>query len=382
MSAADAPALARSTILTGFEGTQLDGDLAAIFARSGLGGFILFARNASTLAGVRELTDALRACYPHGPPPVVAVDQEGGRVVRLREGVEPIPSMMSLGATGDASLAWRAGRQVAHDLRRAGFTLNFAPVLDLAVDPDNATIGTRSFGCDPESVALLGAAYAAGLEAGGIVATPKHFPGHGATSADSHVELPVVNLSEALWRERDLVPFAALAPGARAMMTAHVVLDSLDGANAATLSRRLLVSELRGELRFGGVCFTDCLQMHAIARTVGTPAGAAAAIGAGADCVLVSHSPELALTASGFIASVSTERLSEAAARMRRLRETASVPLPLDAPAPEPGIGLEIARRAVTLLRGEARAAVPRARSAGLAAGVRQLNAGYASLRI
>jgi beta-N-acetylhexosaminidase len=357
MSETAAQARARSSVVTGFEGTHLDAELAATFARSGFGGFILFARNAGTLAGVRALTDALRACYAHGPPPVVAVDQEGGRVARLREDVESMPSMMALGATGDASLAWRAGRQVAFDLRRAGCTLNFAPVLDLAVDPDNAAIGTRSLGCDPGNVARLGAAYAAGLESGGIVATPKHFPGHGSTSGDSHVELPAVNLSESLWRDRDLVPFAALAPGARAMMSAHVVLGSLDAANAATLSRRLLVGELRDELHFGGVCFTDCMQMHAIARTVGTPAGAAAAVAAGADGVLVSHSPELAQAAAARIArDAPPQRLAEAAARMRALRETSSAPLPLDAPPPEAGIGLEIARRAVTLLRGRASA--------------------------
>ncbi len=357
MSPDEAAALARSTIVAGFDGTQLDAELAATFGRSGFGGFILFARNVESLAGVRGLTDALRARYETGPPPLVVVDQEGGRVARLREGVEAMPSMMALGATGDASLAWRAGSQIAFDLRRAGCTLNCAPVLDLAVDADNSAIGTRSLGSDPEAVARMGAAFAAGLESGGIVATPKHFPGHGSTAGDSHVELPIVDLSEEAWRERDLVPFAALAPGARAMMSAHVVLRALDEANAATLSHRLLTGELRGVLRFGGVCLSDCLQMDAIARTVGTPAGAAAAVTAGADGVLVSHSPALALEAAERIArDVPPHRLAEAAARMRELRLTCPAPIALDSPPPAPGVGREIARRAVTLVRGEARA--------------------------
>jgi len=167
--------------------------LAATFARSGFGGFILFARNAGTLAGVRALTDALRACYAHRPPPVVAVDQEGGRVARLREDVESMPSMMALGATGDASLAWRAGDKSLRSPARRLYA-EFRSRAGLGRGSDNAAIDTRSLGCDPGNVARLGAAYAAGLESGGIVATPKHFPGHGSTSGDSHVELPAVNL--------------------------------------------------------------------------------------------------------------------------------------------------------------------------------------------
>ncbi len=142
---------------------------------------------------------------------VIAIDQEGGAVARLREGVEPMPSMMALGAAQDIELAERAGEQMAFDLRRAGCTLDFAPVLDLALDPCNAVIGTRSIGADPQQVVAIGEAFARGLQQGGILPCYKHFPGHGSTSVDSHEALPIVDADESTLRARDLVPFAAVA---------------------------------------------------------------------------------------------------------------------------------------------------------------------------
>ncbi len=131
--------------------------------------------------------------------------------MRLRDGVEPMPPMMALGAADDLELARRAGEQIAFDLRRAGCTMDFAPVLDLALDPRNTVIGTRSFGADPQQVAELGAAFGRGLRAGGILPCYKHFPGHGATAVDSHEALPAIEADEATLRARDLVPFAAVA---------------------------------------------------------------------------------------------------------------------------------------------------------------------------
>ena len=208
----DLNALARGVVLAGFEGETFDPALPQF------GGYVLFARNASSLPQVRALTDALRSrAFDDGTVPLVAIDQEGGRVVRLRNGVEPMPSMMALGAAGDLELAGRAGEQVAFDLRRAGCTMNFAPVLDLALHAGNTVIGTRSLGSHPENVAALGAAFGAGLERGGIVPCYKHFPGHGATATDSHAELPRVTDDADTLRARDLVPFAAVAPTAPAM---------------------------------------------------------------------------------------------------------------------------------------------------------------------
>jgi beta-N-acetylhexosaminidase len=298
----------------------------------------------------------------HDVPPLIAIDQEGGRVMRIREGVEEMPPMMALGAIGDAILAGRAGEQMGFDLRRCGCTLDFSPVLDLALDPRNTVIGTRSFGSDPQRVGLLGRRFAEGLERAGIAATYKHFPGHGATFEDSHLQLPRVTADLATLRTRDMLPFALCAPDASAIMTAHIVMDAIDGRNPATLSRRVLTDVLRGELHFAGVCFTDCMQMDAVAKDPGTAQGIASAIAAGADCATVSHDPELALAGARCIVRdvsrgvLSLERLQEAFARVTALRRRGAPPPPLDAPSPHPGIGRAIARAAVTLLRGVAHA--------------------------
>jgi beta-N-acetylhexosaminidase len=323
------------------------------------GGYILFARNLESAEAARALSDALRAQAQ--PPPIVAIDQEGGRIMRLRSGVEPLPSMLAIGATADAQLARAAGAVLAHDLRRIGCTLDFAPVLDLSLDPRNTVIGTRAFGTSTELVTQLGAALAHGLEDGGVAATFKHFPGHGATAFDTHLRAARLDADEATLRGRDLVPFRACAPRASAIMAAHVAVPAIDGDRPASISPTFLTGILRDEWRFDGVCFTDCMQMDAIAKGVGTVRGVTEAIAAGADCALVSHDPDLAFEAAQQLAQavdrreVPVQRLEQAYNRVMRLRLRAQPPLDLDAPGPHPGIGRRIAREAITLVRGEPR---------------------------
>jgi beta-N-acetylhexosaminidase len=323
------------------------------------GGYILFARNVESVEAARELSDALRAQAQ--PAPFVAIDQEGGRVTRLRSGVEPVPSMMAVGATANEQLAGYAGATLAHDLRRIGCTLDFAPVLDLALDPRNTVIGTRAFGTTTELVTRLGAAVARGLQGGGIAATIKHFPGHGATAFDTHLRAARLDSDEATLRARDILPFRACAPDAAAIMAAHVAVPAIDGDRPASISARFLTGILRDEWHYEGVCFTDCMQMDAIAKGIGSVQGVIEAIAAGADCALVSHDPDLAFEAAQQLAravdrgDVSLQRLEQAYDRVMRLRARAQAPLDLDAPAPYPGIGRRIAREAVTLVRGEAR---------------------------
>jgi beta-N-acetylhexosaminidase len=343
--------LARGVILSGFDGERPPQPLAR-FA-----GYILFARNGTSAAAARGATDAIRAAYAGAEAPLIAIDQEGGRVARLQQGVEPIPSMMALGATRDASLAARAGEQIAFDLRRAGATIDFAPVLDLALEPANTVIGTRAFGADPQLVAALGKALAAGLLRGGTIPCYKHFPGHGSTDVDSHVGVPVVEADAATLRARDLAPFAAVAREAPAIMGAHLVARAFDGVNPATRSRAL-VGLLRTELGFTGAYVTDCLHMGAAAEAGGTVPAAVEALAAGADLLLISHSIDLAHEAVESIVravaggALPLARLEEAHARATALRRAGAAPLPLDAFPPHPGVGREIARRAVTLVRG------------------------------
>ncbi len=344
-----------AVICCGFDGLEITPALADYLKRVPLAGLVLFSRNVATLAQLRALTDRIREQLDQ---PIIAVDQEGGRVARLRDGVEALPPMLSLGATGDAQLAARAGEQLGFDLRRAGINLDFAPVLDLLRYDGNTVIGARAFGDEPAQVVNLAGSLARGLERSGVVATYKHFPGHGSTPDDSHTNLPVSELPESTLRDDDIRPFAELLPQARAVMTAHVVLRAFDDA-PATMSGRLLTHVLREEIGFRGVCFTDCLQMDAVARYMGSTQAAVRALCAGADCVLISHSLELAEQCANAIdaalrsGELGRKRFEEAVSRLAELRRELQEPLPLNAAPPHAGVGMQIGRRAITLFRGE-----------------------------
>lgn len=351
--------LAGAVLCVGFEGAApADAPLAEL-AELAPGGILLFDRNVRGVRAMRELVESVASQITQrsGTTPFVAIDQEGGRVARLRRDAHELPSMMALGAVDDVELAERLGALVAGDLRAAGITVDFAPVLDLALEPGSDVIGTRSFGDDPERVAALGIAVMLGLERAGVVATIKHFPGHGATEADSHAVLPEIDATLATLRTRDLVPFVgAIRAGARAVMTAHIVVRALDANRPATLSRRILQDLLRDELGFGGVCFTDCLEMDAIAASVGTERGAVLALVAGADCVTISHSLDRARGARAAIVAavrsgeLTLGRLEEAAGRVSRLRPVRGAGGgPVDA-----DVATAIARRAITQVRAPA----------------------------
>ncbi len=295
-----------------------------------------------------------------GNRPFVAIDQEGGRVARLRTGAHEIPSMMALGAAGDPALAARIGALVAADLRSAGVTIDFAPVLDLADAPASAVVGTRSFGDDPARVAALGIAFARGLESGGIAAVFKHFPGHGATAEDTHERMPAIELAAELVRERHVAPFAAaIAAGARAIMLGHLDVRAFDPGTPATVSPRIVGDLLRGALGFTGACFTDCLQMKAIADTIGTARAAVRAIAAGVDCALISPRLDVARAARDAIVDavergeLTRERLAEAAGRLAALRLQPALP------AVDEFAARDAARRAVTIVRAPATGILP-----------------------
>ncbi|MBC5816298.1 MAG: beta-N-acetylhexosaminidase [Candidatus Eremiobacteraeota bacterium] len=349
--------LAAGVICTGFEGANLTSEVAAQLKQAPFAGIILFGRNTQTVEQTRALTDSVRRAFGERVP-IIAIDQEGGRVVRLREGIAHIPSMMTLAATRRPKIARMAGEQTAHDLRRIGANVDFAPVLDLALHRDNTVIGTRSFGDDPQTVIKFGSAFARGLEAGGVVATYKHFPGHGSTAVDTHLQLPRVSEDQAVLRSRDLLPFVTLLPNARAVMTAHIIVEAFDKEHPATASRHVLTDVLRNEIGFTGVCFTDCMEMDAIAKSVGTAQGAVLALQAGADCILISHRIDLAMEAiEGITAAVSDGRLpllrlQEAYERVSKLRHTLQPPIDAAAPPLYANIAEEIANAAVTSVRG------------------------------
>ena len=253
----------------------------------GMGGVTLFRRNIEGPEQVADLSRELRALVRDSPL-WVAVDQEGGRVARLRAPFTEWPPMAALGRSGGEALCGRFARALAAELRAVGVTLDYAPVLDVHTNPDNPIIGDRALSHDAEMVARMGAVIIRELQDAGIAACGKHFPGHGDTSVDSHLALPVVDHPPDRIRRVECVPFAAAArAGVAFMMTAHVLVPSLDKVLPATLSREIVETMLRKEIGFEGVILSDDLEMRALAD--GWPRGEAAveAIKAGCDGVLL-----------------------------------------------------------------------------------------------
>lgn len=215
---------------------------------------------------MKDLCRAIRDAAKGWPAPVIAVDQEGGRVQRLRGLVPDMPSMKEIASDGQ-SRAYEAGVVVGEALTDLGFNVDFAPVLDVDSNPVNPIIGDRAFSDDPEIVSKCGIDFMVGLSASGVMACGKHFPGHGDTSADSHVELPVVGAGKDTLSGRELRPFqAAIREGLKMIMTAHCVYTSIDGDHPATLSKPIIGGLLRKQLGFDGVILTDDLGMKAISN--------------------------------------------------------------------------------------------------------------------
>ncbi|MFZ5446089.1 MAG: beta-N-acetylhexosaminidase [Myxococcota bacterium] len=275
-------------MMVGFAGKAVDQSIADLVRGYRVGGVCVFGRNVASAAQLGQLNDDVRALLADSVPPFIAVDQEGGNVVRVADGNLVLPGNMVLGAARQPELAFEAGLAQGEDLRRLGFNMNLAPVLDVNTNPQNPVIGIRAFGDDVKLVSELGASFVRGQQAAQIVTVAKHFPGHGAVDADSHKALPVVR---APLREvrRQLEPFeAAMKAGLDGLMTAHIATPALSGDQLpATLSARVLGGVLRDELGFDGLVVTDELEMDAIDRNYGVGRAAVLAINAGADMVLI-----------------------------------------------------------------------------------------------
>ncbi|MCO5787498.1 beta-N-acetylhexosaminidase [Pseudomonas sp. G11-1] len=266
-------------------GTWLTPEDRQLLRQPEVGGMILFARNTESPAQVRELVRSIRAVRPDM---LIAIDQEGGRVQRLRRDVLRLPALGRIAGCAAAEqeqLAEAAAWLMATEMLACGIDISFAPVLDLDYGRSQV-IGDRSLGGDPQQVSRLGQAYIQGLRQAGMAATGKHFPGHGWAEADSHFDLPVDERSEATIRESDLQPFAALAPLLDGIMPAHVVYPAVDSLPAG-FSRRWLQDILRAELGFRGVIFSDDLTMAGAHAVGGMAERVDAALASGCDMLLV-----------------------------------------------------------------------------------------------
>ncbi len=336
-----------------------------LIRRYRVGGIILFSRNVRDAAHAAEVCEKLQELRRQvsDSPLFIAVDQEGGCVARITEGVTVFPGNMALGATGSEHLARRVGNVTATELSALGINVNFAPVLDISSNPRNPGVGARSFGSDPALVGRLGSAMIGGMQEKGVCATAKHFPGLGNARVDSHDELPVVDAARDRLENRELLPFrAAIEADVAFIMTAHCSFPSLDGTLApATLSKPVLTGLLRERMGFNGIVITDCLEMAAVEKDFPAAQSALMAVRAGADMALICHTPEKQASAVDSLAAavesgdIPEETIDVATTKISSIKKhlgfcDSSAPRKV---APEASLSESIAAEAITIVRNE-----------------------------
>lgn len=283
----------------GFDGITPSDEIKELIREYNVGGIILFARNIGTPEEILKLTTELQLeakSAGHKNPLLICIDQENGIVRRLGKGTTVFPGAMLLGATREPENAYAIGLATGKELKALGINWNLAPVVDVNNNSNNPVIGVRSYGEDPELVSTFGKAAMKGMQKAGVITALKHFPGHGDTDVDSHLDLPVISHDLDRLERIELLPFKKLIDeGADTVMTAHVYFPAIEKKKGipATLSKNVVTGLLRESLGFEGVVSTDCMEMNAIKNTIGTAQGAVEAIKAGVDLVMVSHSHNL-----------------------------------------------------------------------------------------
>jgi beta-N-acetylhexosaminidase len=366
-------------MIIGFDGTAVDAELRRMITEYHIGGVILFARNVQSPEQVARLTNELQtiALESGHPGLIIAIDQEGGRVARLTEdtGFTEFPSVMAVTATGDPVNAHRMAAAMAAEMRAVGINVDFAPDLDVNNNPSNPVIGIRSFSSDPLKVAEYGIAFARGLQENGVLAFGKHFPGHGDTGVDSHIDLPLVPYDRARLNQVELFPFkAAIQADFAGIMSAHVTFPAIDSTPglASTLSRPVLTGLLRDELGYNGLIVTDSLEMGALAAKGYPPSmGAPLALAAGADILLFNRDHAMHKLAFANLVQaaeegkVSQEQLDSSVRRILEAKQKFGILNPTliadparagesTATAEHHALALELARKAITLLKDDA----------------------------
>lgn len=275
----------------GFHGTTPSEDLLRLLDR-GVGGVVLFARNIESPQQASAMIAQMKE--KAGRPLALAIDHEGGRVMRVKSPFTQTPPMRVLGKVGDAALVRDVGRVFAKELRAIGFDMDFAPVLDVDTNAANPVIAARSFGDNPALVAEMGMALADGLQAEGLAACAKHFPGHGDTSEDSHTDLPRIKHNDERLRRIELAPFKkACVADIAGVMVSHVIYEAWDSAVPATMSEPIIGGLLRREMGYNGLVISDDMEMKAIATHYGVNRAVVAAAGAGMDIMLCCHSAQV-----------------------------------------------------------------------------------------
>jgi len=328
--------------MVGFDGLEASSDVKRLVRDFGVGHIILFSRNVDEPEQVAELVQELQEVArnsEHPLPLLVAVDQEGGRVARLREPWTSWPALRELGRTGSEDLARGMGEGLAVELRACGIRLDFAPVVDVDTNPKNPVIHDRSFGADPDVVARLGAAMIQGLQDAGVAACAKHFPGHGDTDLDSHLDLPAVDHALSRLSKVEWPPFrSAIERKVATIMTAHVLVRQIDDAFPATLSPAVVQGVLRKEMHFAGVVVADDLNMSAVAKKWRSSAAAVLAVKAGCDILPICTGIDAQVEGiEAVVHAVEAEEIpwslmDEAGVRIKRLKELFALPHEIPSP--------------------------------------------------
>ncbi len=339
-------------LMHSFRGTTVPQVILDKVRRGEIGSFCLFNYNVASVEQMRAFTESLYQAAREGNqlPPIIGIDQEGGQLMAITHGATELPGNMALGATRSAALAEKAGYVLGREMLAMGINLNFAPSLDINNNPQNPVIGVRSFSDSPELVSILGQAVIKGLQNEGVIATAKHFPGHGDTSADSHHDAPVIHKTLASLHKFELVPFqGAIKGGIKAIMTAHILFPALDSELPATLSSAILQGLLREQLGFNDLIITDAMDMQAVAKR-GSLKSVIEALDAGADLVMLGH-----LEDSLQIDDITANKTNSASLqRIQQLRQTLPTELPslsIVGCEEHQAIAQEIADNAITVVK-------------------------------
>ena len=338
------PEMTGQMLMSGFEGTTLTPETEDLIRNHHVGGLILFSRNYENPKQLHKLICDLQdvaASTSTGLPLFISVDQEGGRVARLTEPFTKYPPLCCLGHAQSESLAYRFGQSLAAELIDVGINMDYAPVLDVLTNPENPIIGDRAIASDPKTVAKLANAFIKGFKDKGMIPVGKHFPGHGDTHVDSHLDLPTVTRDAATLEAVELLPFReTIAQGLEVIMTAHVIYTAWDAENTATFSKTILQNILRQKLGFQGVIMSDDLEMKAVENYFPLEAFPRMGIEAGVDIFLICNSVEKIKTLHNQLIqdvdneTIPTAPIQQSVERILRLKKNL-IPPPIHPPDPE-----------------------------------------------
>lgn len=315
-------------MIVGFNGTSVDENLNDLVKNSHIGGVILFKDNVESLDGVTELINNIKLLNIENKIPLfISVDEEGGVVSRTPNEFLKLPSSLSIGSYNNENMSYKVGEIIAQELKLMGYNMDYAPVLDVLSNPNNTVIGSRAFGRDVDTVSNLGVSVMKGISENNVIPVVKHFPGHGDTSVDSHYGLPLVEKSLEELKELEFIPFQwAINNGADAIMVSHILLQSIDSENPATMSKKIVSNILRNEMNFDGVVISDDMTMAAIMDNYDIGEASVKAINAGVDIILVCHGYDNEMKVLNSISEavnsgeITEERLNESVYRILSLK--------------------------------------------------------------